>query len=428
MSHGQYSVSGQLVDKQSGDPLTRAHIGIIGSDRGTVSNENGYFIFNYPSQKKNSILKISHLGYTPILINLSEVDSKINARFSMTKSVRELNEILITDSEDTIKLIVRQAILSLRKNLPSKSFSAKGFYREYDKQDGKYVRLVESAVTQRDKGYDNNIHQGIKLRVDELRKSEDNIDLDWRSAISNWFYDHNGLYKLLEEDPFRKKDRASNFFERIGDYALTKDPNIVEENYGSFRFISSKDFMEGYDFSLVETIIEDSNKYHRIKFENPYVDKTLMVGSGELLIDSSDNMIIEFKAFLKRTNKKDGMGLILTTFQTIVSKYQYKFKKIGKKYYLYYAESMSLGSNSSIFRRNEKNYRSNESGLIYKHKQYLINKITKNKVNRKQTMADDDDIYNEDVEYNVKFWDEYNIIVDLPLEKKLKQDLTEYID
>lgn len=434
ISIAQYSISGQLVDKESRSSLANAHIGIMGTSMGTVSNENGYFIFNYSAKHRNSILKISFLGYTPILINLSEVKSRFSARFSMIKTSRELNEIVITTSEDTIKQMVEEAVLNLRKNLLNKPYSAKGFYREYDKQDGKYVRLVESAITMRDQGYNKNIHQGVKIRVDELKKSEDNIDLDWKSAISNWFYDHNGLYRLLKDEPFRKKDGMS-FFEIAGGYSPKNyniDPNEerIIKGEGGLVYISSNYFLAGFDFNLIETIIEDSVTYYRIKFENPYADRVLMVGDGELLINSSDNMIIEYKAYLRRTDKTDGLGLIPKTVPTIVSKYEYKFKKHNKKYYLYYAESNSIGTNSGVgvFGRNWNKFEEDGSGLLYKHKQYLVNNITNDKVKKRHIMADNDDIYDENIKYNSKFWEGYNIIVDLPMEEKLKQDLTKYIN
>lgn len=58
----RFTLSGYIVDAQSGERLIGAHITDIQSQRGTVSNEYGFFSLTFPAGKVH--ITVSYLGYT----------------------------------------------------------------------------------------------------------------------------------------------------------------------------------------------------------------------------------------------------------------------------------------------------------------------------------------------------------------------------
>ncbi|NNG28008.1 MAG: carboxypeptidase-like regulatory domain-containing protein, partial [Ignavibacteriaceae bacterium] len=55
--------SGQLIDKENGEPIPYANIGIIGKNIGTASNAAGWFKMELNSKYDNDTLCISSIGY-----------------------------------------------------------------------------------------------------------------------------------------------------------------------------------------------------------------------------------------------------------------------------------------------------------------------------------------------------------------------------
>lgn len=73
-SKKNFSVSGIIKDKQTGESLPYANILISGSTNGTTTNGDGYFtLFNVPSD--TTLLEISYLGYKTIFHRLSPKQS-----------------------------------------------------------------------------------------------------------------------------------------------------------------------------------------------------------------------------------------------------------------------------------------------------------------------------------------------------------------
>ena len=57
------TVSGRMVDGETGETLPYVNIGVLGGERGTVSNEQGYFHIDLTDLMPESTIRFSYIGY-----------------------------------------------------------------------------------------------------------------------------------------------------------------------------------------------------------------------------------------------------------------------------------------------------------------------------------------------------------------------------
>src|SRR5580698_5774280 len=67
--YGQKSITGKVIDKKTGTPLSGVSIRLKGSSKGTSTNNQGIFIIDAPA---NGILEVSSIGYTNQLVTLTD--------------------------------------------------------------------------------------------------------------------------------------------------------------------------------------------------------------------------------------------------------------------------------------------------------------------------------------------------------------------
>lgn len=424
----QWVVRGQVLDKGSDEPVAFANVYLEGAPRGTYTSAEGYFEFRYRQSDRSSALIISHIGYESLKIKLADLAREHTLYLHLQPKEAELQELVITPHKDTVRLIVEKAARSIRKNYARKGYTMKGFYREANRQGAEYVRLVESAVTVQDKGYDANVYT-LRARVDEVRKSSDKIDLDWKSAINNWYYEKNGIYQTLKQDPLRKKDISANLFENVGGFYKVNYNDLLSKEIvkgeGDFVFIQSPDFLQGYDFYLDTVLLYEGKPAYKILFVNEQAgDTKLTYGKGALIIQQDNYAILDYSAQLIRsqTNEKTNWNMFVQMDDSsmVLSEYRFIYRPYKGRYYLSYASVKSVGNNSSAFSRN---WEASENAVLYQYNELLVTDILKEKIKQRELMAPDEDIYETSTEYRQEFWDSYNVLLDLPIEKQIKQDL-----
>jgi hypothetical protein len=93
MAQNTYSISGKIIDSESGEPLVDASIIITGTTSGVLSNQNGFYSLVLKPGKY--ILLISFVGYNTISDSLS-LFSDINRNYSLFIKSTETKEVIIT--------------------------------------------------------------------------------------------------------------------------------------------------------------------------------------------------------------------------------------------------------------------------------------------------------------------------------------------
>lgn len=374
------TVSARIVDKETGEPLGFASVGIKGVPIGTISNGAGEFDFHFSTEHRNDILVVSMMGYknfeSPVWSLLDNQQTVIQ----LEKSAIELQEIVVSD---TLKGgdVLRIALSRIDKNYPMEPFMMDGFYRDVKKVGGTYISLLEAAVKVYDENYlepRNKSKLRESVRLVEVRQS-----LGYESKFTKYFDQDNLLEDLL----------LNNFV----------------------RYYHFED-----DDSFLETLTRDKNSVYDDR--EMYVIKREDGFSLSLYVDKETFAIthIEYEEHIQHDNvlskKKDMVSKFVGQKKTI------DFHRHNGKMFLNF---ISLTSQINWY-DSKTNALKFETELF---QQLLINKVDpkpKDRIGSTEKMRNYGLQY-QDRPYNKPFWDNYNVIKDTPLDKQVLADLEKIV-
>jgi hypothetical protein len=94
-------LKGQIVDSKTNEPLEYVSIGIINTPFGTISDDKGYFEFEYNKQDLSSIVRISMIGFEPQTFPISDLLQKDN-KIKMVETSYVLNEVVIKPTKNRV--------------------------------------------------------------------------------------------------------------------------------------------------------------------------------------------------------------------------------------------------------------------------------------------------------------------------------------
>ena len=368
------TVSGKVIDRESGEPLVFASIGIKGKPIGTISNLQGDFDFHIPVDMRNDILVITMLGYKSYEAPVWSVLEKNDQTILMEKSTTVLKDITIMDSllgGD----IMRIALSRIEQNYPSTPFLLDGFYRDVKKVADTYVSLLEAAVKIYDDDYRaprNKFKLKERVALVEVRRS-----MGYENKFTSFFDQDNLLEDLLLNNNIRYRQ-------------------FPEEEI----FFSSLKRENDTDYNGEEVFVVSHTQDYLLRI---YIDKKTY---GILHLDYENNN----QEALER--KRDMSSRFVRIKRTI------DFKWYEGKLFLNYIQLESQ-INWYDGLTNELKF---ETVL---QRQLLINEIElKNpeRIASTQKMRSYGLQY-QDLPYNKAFWDNYNVIKETPLDKKIIEDL-----
>ena len=366
------TISGKVVDNETQEPLPFASIGILGNSVGTITNLQGEFDFHLNNNLRNDIFAIQMLGYKTFEAPVWSL-LKDSLKIEMNKSNFILQEVLVADSL-TGGDILNIALERISENYPTEPFLMQGFYRDLKKVANTYISLLEAAVEIYDEDYKeprNKFKLRERVALKEVRRS-----LGYNSKFTAFFDQGNLLEDLLlhnsiryrhlpEEDDFLKQlvREKDNYFDNQPVYVVTHRVDQI-------------------------TILIEKGSFSILRFEDE---------------NTSDVFV----------GKKSGLVSKLVNVKRVVD-----FKPFNGKMYLNY-----LTVNSKInWYHSETNELKFETEL---QQLLLINAVepsTKGKIGFGKKMKGYGLQY-QDQAYNKEFWDNYNVLKESKLEKKIIHDL-----
>lgn len=369
------TVSGKVLDENSKEPLVFASIGVEGKSIGTISNTIGEFDFHIPVEEIDNLLKINMLGYENFEMRISDILDRNISVFYLKKNTQVLDEVTITDSLNGGD-ILSTALNRIDKNHPMEPFMMDGFYRDLKSVGGSYVALLEAAVKIYDRDYKeprNKYKLRERVALIEVRKS-----LGYDHRFTSFFDQTNLLEDLLLHNNIRYRQFSE------------------EESFFNSLKRTDSDF---YDGRRVFVLTLDSKAQMKL-----YIDAlTYAFIRMEYKIGKSDNIIDRKKNLESRRN----------SLTKII-----EFKEFAGKMYLSHIDLISdIGWSDS------KTGDFKFSAVL--HQQLLINKIypnTREKIGTTEKMKRFGLQY-QHKDYNKVFWDNYNLIKETPLDKRIVEDL-----
>jgi hypothetical protein len=166
-------LTGKIQDADDHQPVPYAYLRIIGKTVGTITNEDGEFVFKYYPDNDRDIIAISSIGYKTLSFPITDL---INGRtFQLQREPILLKEVLIRSYDP--KSIIRKSIQAISSNYSNTASMETGFYRETLKKNNHYVLLSEAIVNIYKSSY-NNPYQRDQIKVFKGRKTADQRQYD----------------------------------------------------------------------------------------------------------------------------------------------------------------------------------------------------------------------------------------------------------
>lgn len=357
------SISGQLLDKETKEPIIFASIYLKGHTIGTTSNEEGYFTFNFPSINDQNIIVISCIGYESIEKNANNFVS--NQKVFLNSKANELDEVVITSTKKkklTAKQIVKEAYKNIKKNYPTKPYITEGFIRDLQNEDGKYVEYLECAAQFYNEGY--NIAKEPDVELIEVR--------------SNY---------ISQKNPWNKKwDRKNSIVDLMED-------DFIRFDYGPIKG------KNGWKYQLEDVLLYNKKYVYKIiGTDKPFQKATLY-------IDTESFAFVKLELTRTTSNGESWKRRLSNGQKIIFYNLIIEYKEFKGKMYLKYKKEEDIWEVYDIANPNKLLFTKNPK------KELFINKIITENVQNypfKKNMQIDISLENQAKEYNPKFWLNYN--------------------
>lgn len=373
----QITLSSQILDNETGEPLSFASIGIKGKSNGTISNSLGDFDFHFPAEYRNEILIISMLGYKNFEAPIWSLLDGQAPVIRLSKASILLDEVVVT-AKDSLSGgdLMLIAVSRIETNYPMKAFRLDGFYRDVKKVGGTYISLLEAAVNIYDDNYAEPRNKGRlreRVKLLEVRKS-----LGYDNKFNAYFDQKNLLEDLLLHNNIRyhQFDETDEFFA-----ALERKEDTYYNGHEVYVVSHSNDFMlkiyiDKTDYAIIHLEFEISNE-------------------GDEL-DHKKNLVSKFIGYKKTIDFKRYEGKWYLNYITITSRENWHDEK-----------TRALKFSTEL-----------QQSLLINH--VLPNAI--GNIGATEKMRNYGLQY-QDYPYNKAFWDKYNVIKETPLDKQILQDL-----
>jgi hypothetical protein len=374
LSQSQHlTISAKAIDKETKEPLPFASVGIKGKPIGTITNLQGEFDFHFPPQYRNDMFVISMLGYENYEVPVwTLLDTKVPV-IAMVKSTTVLNTVVISDSLHGGD-IMRIALTRIRDNYPDKPFLMDGFYRDLKKIDGKYVSLLEAAIKIHDEDYReprNKSKLRERVSLEEVRRS-----IGYSNKFTTYFDQDNLLEVLLLNNDVR--------------YRLFPEEEVFFDNLER----GPDSYYNGHEIYVVS-----HHKEFNLKI---FIDKKTY---GIIHIEYANSVPVDLGKRAGYRRRDEGIKRVVD-FRFFDGKFFLNYLTVDYKVNWYDPETNEFKFETEL------------------HQELMINHVFPNAgdLRIKQKMHSYSLQY-QDQPYNKKFWDEYNVIKESPLDKQIIADL-----
>lgn len=156
LSKKNIQLKGRILDSKTKQGIPYVNISLVNTSTGTVSNDAGYFAFNY--QNRDSLsghILFSSVGYKSLQIPLNDrklLQDSLNV--TLTPETTILDEIVISEKFYSAKQIVKKARKSIEENYYQNPFNQEVFCRVKQKEADSITFLEEaSLLTYFEKGF-----------------------------------------------------------------------------------------------------------------------------------------------------------------------------------------------------------------------------------------------------------------------------------
>ncbi|HLN21325.1 MAG TPA: carboxypeptidase-like regulatory domain-containing protein [Bacteroidales bacterium] len=294
-------ISGTIVDEETGEPLPFATIGFKNIQRGTVTNNNGGFGLNVPSQSYDDTLYVSYLGYIERKIPVEQASGS-NMVIKMRREYISIPEIIIRNQipQD----IIFKAYQAIPENYGKTPALMTGFYRE-----------------------------GV-LRKNELQTYSEAILKIYKSPYSTSF--QNDQIVVIKSRKIENLDRSDTLAVRLKAGLST---SLELDGARNFYDFINPESIKDYNFRLTDIVRYGDESAYAIEFESRQ-NSEFSFFRGTIFINTYDFGIlnVDFEITPSRIDKikesfiSSSSGGFVTWPVSV--KYNVTYRKAGNRYFL----------------------------------------------------------------------------------------------
>ncbi len=352
----KFTLSGQILDSKTNEPLPYANISIPQSLSGVISNEKGEFQYHIPENYENSEVHITYIGYKTVKIKFAEAETGKLTIIKMEPLLQQLEEVKVAGNKSKTEAvdIVNKAIKNIRKNYPTENTLYHGYYRDYIRPSwtDSCKNLFEAALVIEDRGFHTRDLYRTKIKLEQLRynpvfviDSSLNKAYDSNSKFIPYMSlaAANELAILREQDPIRNYKNVTFSFVDVFKYAFPRNHNFQYES------------ITEQDSAIIYCIKFD--KYHK----DAYTKAEYWV-DGKIYIRSESFAILKFNY---------SVSCNTPTYAGVLFELNLEYKNYHDTYYLSYLSLMN-----NFVNYNSENQHQAENPLPYfQYRELFINKI-----------------------------------------------------
>ncbi|MFN8322106.1 MAG: carboxypeptidase-like regulatory domain-containing protein [Chitinophagales bacterium] len=370
---------GFVYDKDANNaPLGMAAVQIKNTQLGGLAEDNGYFEIPVPKVNLKDSLKVSFVGYRPQALSIVNYKEGDTLRVYISSSAETKQDVVIVAMN--AKGVLLKAIQNMKQNLLYDSLLSTGLYRQYHKENGKYVRLIEADVSVAfncKSPYQYSFHELVQTNHE--RRSEN------YETNGDMHGDH--LVDLLKENPYSYN--KNNFLDakKLDFYS----PKFAGED--SAEYIISLQYKESSSAKLEQAKIWVQKETYAMtrmeieKFPNPYYVKSRYANESRWKLVNEKDVV--------ETAKVNGKYVV----SSIVRSYNHHVLNV---------------------RTGNVDFIVEESFEIYFDD---FNAESVGDDLRKGNFVQLTNLYSSTYKYDSKFWDDYDLLDEYPLKDEIKKDL-----
>ena len=264
ISYGQI-IQGVIQNKADSIPIAFANILVEGSQRGTISNQEGGFEINASNEEESITLVVSVLGYKTQRYNINNKEFNNLISIRLEESYEELSEVVVKYL--SANEIVTNFRANYTKNYDQNSLLLKAFYHSTFSENGDIKHMVDATVNVRE--FIKKKQRAFEVEVTQYRKSND-------YRIERWNEKNNYLYDLIASNPLLElsgflDEKNQKYFQvkRLKNTTINDEVVyvILFEWLGTSKkaLYDAKVYINSEDFALIKAEYQFQNDYQKIK-------------------------------------------------------------------------------------------------------------------------------------------------------------------
>ncbi|MFC2745382.1 MAG: carboxypeptidase-like regulatory domain-containing protein, partial [Rothia dentocariosa] len=303
------TITGVVRNKENRKRLENVNISVIGTNIGTVTNQDGTFSLKVSTTEGFRGVEFSHIGYLNTHLSLEELEKPDELTIWMIPAPNLLSEIVVYGNNP--RIIVEEAIRKIPVNYAATDNMLTAFYRETVQKRRRYIGVSEAVM---------NVY---KTAYDERDVNRDRVQLlKGRRLMSQKLSDTLAVKVVGGPNLSLYLDVVKN-----GDALLSPD-NL---NY--------------YDFRMEEPVNLDNRMQYVVSFR-PRVSLMYALFIGKLYIDYERLSFTRAEFELDMANKVKAVEAILhkkpvgLRFRPQEVSYLVTYKQQGDRTYLNYIRNI----------------------------------------------------------------------------------------